>query len=177
MENITQARLVKIELSFSRLIQKLRGCSWHQWEKMLVKGTLNYQFKYNYKDYWNVFFWGGGNSSYELRNLLTGWKGSTTDILEICLRFWIKIRLPLCHVTHTELDCSQAEKSCCAEVVMSSIVTFSEFFDYIVFIIAHELRLFSQHKRQEENPSVETFFCQYFSPLKKIWLSRTRSHI
>lgn len=51
---------------------------------------------------------------------------------------------------------------------MSSIVTFSEFFDYIVVIIAHELRLFSQHKRQEENPSVETFFCQYFSPLKKI---------
>ena len=60
MENITQARLVKIELSFSRLIQKLRGCWWHQWEKMLVKGTLNYQFKYNYKDYWNVFFFGGG---------------------------------------------------------------------------------------------------------------------
>ena len=51
---------------------------------------------------------------------------------------------------------------------MSSIVTFSEFFDYIVFIIAHELRLFSQCKRQEENPSVETFFCQYFSPIKKI---------
>lgn len=173
MENITQARLVKTELSFSRLIQKLRGCWWHQWEKMLVKGTLNYQFKYNYKDYWNVFFfWGGGNSSYELRNLLTGWKGSTTDILEICLRFWIKIRLPLCHVTHTELDCSQAEKSCCAEVVVSSIVTFSEFFDYIVFIIAHELQVFSQCKRQEE-----TFFCQYFSPLKKIWLSHTRSHI
>lgn len=172
MENITQARLVKIELSFSRLIQKLRGCWWHQWEKMLVKGTLNYQFKYNYKDYWNVFFFGGGNSSYELRNLLTGWKGSTTDILEICLRFWIKIRLPLCHVTHTELDCSQAEKSCCAEVFVSSIVTFSEFFDYIVFIIAHELQVFSQCKRQEE-----TFFCQYFSPLKKIWLSHTRSHI
>ena len=174
MENITQARLVKIELSFSRLIQKLRGCWWHQWEKMLVKGTLNYQFKYNYKDYWNVFFFlgGGGNSSYEHRNLLTGWKGSTTDILEICLRFWIKIRLPLCHVTHTELDCSQAEKSCCAEVVVSSIVTFSEFFDYIVFIIAHELQVFSQCKRQEE-----TFFCQYFSPLKKIWLSHTRSHI
>ena len=42
-----------------------------------------------YKEYWNVFFffWGGGDSSYELRNLLTGWKGSTTDILEICLRF------------------------------------------------------------------------------------------
>lgn len=42
-----------------------------------------------YKEYWNVsFFLGGGvNSSYELRNLLTGWKGSTTDILEICLRF------------------------------------------------------------------------------------------
>ena len=40
-----------------------------------------------YKEYWNVFFWGGGNSSYELRNLLTGWKGSTSDILEICLRF------------------------------------------------------------------------------------------
>lgn len=51
---------------------------------------------------------------------------------------------------------------------MSSIVTFSEFFDYIVFIIAHELRLFGRRKRQEENPSVETFFCQYFSPLKKI---------
>ena len=44
-----------------------------------------------YKEYWNVFFFffggGGENSSYELRNLLTGWKGSTTDILEICLRF------------------------------------------------------------------------------------------
>ena len=54
-----------------------------------MKGTLNYQFKYNYKEYWNVFFFlgGGGNSSYELRNLLTGWKGSITDILEICLRF------------------------------------------------------------------------------------------
>lgn len=51
---------------------------------------------------------------------------------------------------------------------MSSIVTFSEFFDYIVFIIAHELRLFSQRKRQEDLTSVETFFCQYFSPLKKI---------
>ena len=133
-----------------------------------------------YKEYWNVFFFfwgGGGNSSYELRNLLTGWKGCTTDILKICIRFWIKYKLPLCHVTHTELDCSQAEKSCCAEVVMSSIVTFSEFFDYIVFIIAHELRLFSQRKRQEDLTSVETFFCQYFSPLKKIWLSHTRSHI
>lgn len=41
-----------------------------------------------YKEYWNVFFFfGGGDSSYELRNLLTGWKGSTTDNLEICLRF------------------------------------------------------------------------------------------
>ena len=42
-----------------------------------------------YKEYWNVFFFfgGGGNSLYELWNLLTGWKGSTTDNLEICLRF------------------------------------------------------------------------------------------
>ena len=42
-----------------------------------------------YKEYWNVFFFfgGGGDREYELRNLLTGWKGSTTDILEICLRF------------------------------------------------------------------------------------------
>ena len=173
MENITQAKLVKIELSFSRLIQKLRGCWWHQWEKMLVKGTLNYQFKYIKSIGMFFFLGGGGNSSYELRNLLTGWKGCTIDILKICIRFWIKYKLPLCHVTHTELDCSQAEKSCCAEVVMSSIVTFSEFFDYIVFIIAHELRLFSQSILT----SVETFFCQYFSPLKKIWLSHTRSHI
>ena len=56
MENITQARLVKIELSFSRLIQKLRGCWWHQWEKMLVKGKLSVKI---YKEYWNVFFLGG----------------------------------------------------------------------------------------------------------------------
>ena len=49
-----------------------------------MKGKLSVKI---YKEYWNVFFWGGGNSSYELRNLLTGWKGSTTDILEICLRF------------------------------------------------------------------------------------------
>ena len=43
-----------------------------------------------YKEYWNVFFFfggGGGNSSYELRNLLTGWKGCTTDVLKICIRF------------------------------------------------------------------------------------------
>ena len=52
-----------------------------------MKGTLNYQFKY-IKSIGMFFFWGGGgNSSYELRNLLTGWKGSPTDILEICLRF------------------------------------------------------------------------------------------
>ena len=54
-----------------------------------MKGTLNYQFKYIKSIRMFFFFWGGGggNSSYELRNLLTGWKGSTTDILEICLRF------------------------------------------------------------------------------------------
>lgn len=53
-----------------------------------MKGTLNYQFKYikSIGMFW-FFLGGGGNSSYELRNLLTGWKGSTTDILEICLRF------------------------------------------------------------------------------------------
>ena len=59
MENITEAKLVKIELSFSRLIQKLRGCWWHQWEKMLVKGTLNYQFKY-IKSIGMFFFLRGG---------------------------------------------------------------------------------------------------------------------
>ena len=53
-----------------------------------MKGTLNYQFKYIKSiGMFFFFFGGGGDSSYELRNLLTGWKGSTTDILEICLRF------------------------------------------------------------------------------------------
>lgn len=50
---------------------------------------------------------------------------------------------------------------------MSSIVTFSEFFDYIVFIIAHELRLFSQRKRQEDLTSVEPFSVSIFPPLRK----------
>ena len=53
-----------------------------------MKGTLNYQFKYIKSIGMFFFFWGGGgNSLYELWNLLTGWKGSTTDNLEICLRF------------------------------------------------------------------------------------------
>ena len=53
-----------------------------------MKGTLNYQFKYIKSiGMFFFFFGGGGDSSYEIRNLLTGWKGSTTDILEICLRF------------------------------------------------------------------------------------------
>ena len=53
-----------------------------------MKGTLNYQFKY-IKSIGMFFFFlgGGGNSSYELRNLLTGWKGCTIDILKICIRF------------------------------------------------------------------------------------------
>ena len=47
-----------------------------------MKGTLNYQFKYIKSiGMFFFFFGGGGNSSYELRNLSTGWKGSTTDIL------------------------------------------------------------------------------------------------
>ena len=54
-----------------------------------MKGTLNYQFKYikSIGMFFFFFLGGGVNSSYELRNMLTGWKGSTTDILEICLRF------------------------------------------------------------------------------------------
>lgn len=37
---------------------------------------------------------------------------------------------------------------------MSSIVTFIEFFDYIVFIIAHELRLFGRRKPKPFSVSI-----------------------